>query len=354
MESFPSAKEIVPFSPRRFPPRKIRRKAFSSYLLKAHAALDEFNAAFERLPFSHSVLSSLLALESIDSLDSQKIKASLKDVLRARALPRKEDVKLNPIIHHFQALAWSMKKSAKSPFTNALICSLHKKIKRGSAHKSDIGVYRKRQNWIGPHGCSIEEAYFYPPDARKVRGLMSRLLRFSNTASKEPLLQMALVFGQLLIIHPFMDGNGRIARMMVPLFLYRKKVISFPYLFMSSYFKRHRLRYFSTLFHTTSEHRWEPWIVFFLKGVSIEAKRLKALLEAIARLYDDLQMQNISRLSVKSLHFLFQNPVFTLNSLKKAGGSKPLLSDLLRRRWIRREGAGFYSFRLLLNILSKK
>lgn len=349
MESPPSSKEIIPFSPRSFPPRKLNTRAFSAALSKAKSALEEYNAAFEQIPFSSSFLVPFLSLEAIASLDSQKIPATLKGTLRAHQFRQKKDKYLDPIVHYAHALSWSMKKCERSRFSNSFICALHKKIKTGSTHRAEIGAFRKRQNWIGPYGCTIDEAYFYPPAPKNVSPMMSKLVRYANKKTKDPLLQIALVFAQLLIIHPFMDGNGRIARMMVPLFLYRQKATSVPLLFMSDYFKRHRLRYFETLYQTTEENRWEPWIQFFMKGVAVQARKSHRLLAKIAHLHRMLPRD----LNSKMIQFLFQNPVFSLALFKKAGGTKRLLDMLIRLKWVRRDKEGYYLFSSLLKLLPK-
>lgn len=349
MESPPSSKEIIPFSPRGFPPRKLNTRAFSADLSRARLALEEYNTTLEQIPFSSSFLVPFFSLEAIASLDSQKIPATLKDVLRAHHFRQKKDQHLDPILHYVHALSWSMKKCEHSGFSNAFICALHKKIKKGSAHQAEIGVFRKKQNWIGPYGCAIDEAYFYPPAPKDVSSMMSKLVRYANTKTKDPLLQIALIFAQLLIIHPFMDGNGRVARLMVPLFLYRQKAISAPQLFMSDYFKRHRLRYFETLYQTTEENRWEPWIQFFMKGVAVQARKSQRLLAKIAHLHRMLPRD----LNSKMIHFLFQNPVFSLALFKKAGGTKRLLDMLIRLKWVRRDKEGYYLFSSLLKILPK-
>lgn len=348
MDTPPTSKEIIPFSPRSFPPRHLRRKAFSGILLKANRALKEYNQALSNIPFPFSLLSTLIILEAMDSLDSQKINASLKDLLREKIAPSKKEDKLVPIIHYAQTLSWASKNISKIPISNKLICSLHKKIKDGTAPSSEIGVYRKRQNWIGPSGCKIDEAYFYPPAQNQVYRLMQELLHYCNAKGKEPLLSLALVFSQLLIIHPFMDGNGRVARILTPLFLFRKKVISKPFFFMSSYFSRHRLRYFQNLYKTTEDNQWEAWIVFFMKGVIIESKKARRLFIKIEDLYKKISE---IKMNPRTLHFLFQQPVFLFSSFKKAGGSQQLLASLQYLKWVRKDKEGFYNFSPLLKIL---
>jgi Fic family protein len=334
MQDSSLSKTVTPFVPRAFPPRKLQRKLFSADLLKAKQALKEYSSALRDIPFLASFLSPLMTLEAMASLDARRLKITLSQ---------------NSIFHYAQALSWACKNISKTSIDEKLLCTLHKKIKQGTAHKSDLGVYRKKQNWIGPKGCTIEQAYFYPPAPKQVRPLMQEMLRYCRRKEREPLLQLALVFAQLLIIHPFMDGNGRVARILIPLFLYQKKIIPFPLLFMSSYFRRHRLRYFQSLYKTTEENQWESWIVFFMKGVTIETKRMGRSLKKIEKLYAEMRSAGVSQ---KTLQFLFQKPVFALSVFKKAGGTKQQLDTLLRLKWLTRDKKEIYVFNPLMKLFA--
>lgn len=252
------------FHPPAFPPRNLKTKTFAAALKTANRELSRFNAALLKLPKElHSIL---LLGEAISSLKPQKLK---------NELPRQ-------VFQYVHALEWAGKKMKREPLSKKLICALHRKIKQGVAPPEDLGVYRNRQNWIGPAGCSKEEAYFYPPNASEVDALMEKLFRYSEKKTSEPLVQIALIFAQLLIIHPFMDGNGRVARILIPLFLYRKQVAPYPYFFLSAYFQKHRLRYFQLLFQTTEKQRWENWIAFFLKGVIGESRKYCRLFKQLS------------------------------------------------------------------------
>jgi Fic family protein len=234
-------KQITPFKPRSFPPRNLKKRSFAPLLQKANAALTELGTSLKTI----RIPPSLLKQEAIDSIESQK--------------------KGSPGIHvqdYLAALHFASKEIIKAPFSKKMLCEIHQILKKTPAKS-----YRTRQNWIGPEGCKIDQAYFYPPAPKEVGPLMGKLIRYMRSNPEEPLLQLALIFAQLLIIHPFMDGNGRIARILVPLFLYKKKILPIPFLFLSSYFRKHRLKYFQTLFSTTDENNWEDWIVFFLEGI---------------------------------------------------------------------------------------
>jgi fido (protein-threonine AMPylation protein) len=176
-----------------------------------------------------------------------------------------------------------------------LILKLHSLIQHAlTSRKSDIGHYRNRQNWIGPEGCHKDDAYFFPPKASEVRKDLEMLFDSLDSSTKDPLLQLAEYFSLFLIIHPFMDGNGRVIRSLCGVFLKQKMILISPILLMSSYFKKNRLRYFETLYEITEFQDQTSWIKFFLNGLIESArlqykmmKKLSALYKKLLKLVDD-------------------------------------------------------------------
>ncbi len=346
----PSAKDaICPFSPKAFPPRPLKKKQLSALLKKADLALAEYAQTLSLLPHPRELLAPLAILEAIASLNSQKIKTTLKAYLLNRALPSAQTTKkLSPIEDYLKGIAWLQKH--RDPFHKKAFCTLHKIIKAATSPPRDLGKYRNRQNWIGPIHCTIEEAYFYPPAAEKVEPLMQELFDYAAKQKEEPLLQLAMIFAQLLIIHPFMDGNGRIARILIPEFLCSNKVLPSPHFYLSAYFKKHRLKYFRTLYKTTDVDNWEDWIVFFLKGVLTGSLQQKKMVTKIASLYDRMDRE-LPSLNNKTRLFLFENPLFTRAAFLKAKGTASDLETLLKVKWVRPDQRGTYSFSILTKIL---
>ncbi len=338
-------KRIVPFNPRSFPPRNLKGRSFAMLLKKAKEALREFHSTLALSPPWKQIFSSFLTIEAMDSLDSQKICAPFTDVIQGI-----NQSQIAPINDYLEALEWASHGILKIPFSKKQICKIHKIVKRSSAHQSDVGRYRNRQNWIGPVDCNIDQAYFYPPAFEKVDPLMDQLFRYLNQSKKEPLVQLALSFAQLLIIHPFMDGNGRVARILVPLFLYKKKVLPLPCLFLSGYFKIHRLQYFKTLFNTTEDEKWEDWIIFFLKGIIQSARKQNNAFIKTFSLYDDLKTK-APKLKRAPREFLFQFPIFSRTAFHKAKGTISDLNELKRLKFIKQSKNNKYIFTPLMKIL---
>jgi Fic family protein len=157
------------------------------------------------------------------------------------------------------------------PFTPAAWCKIHAIVKRDGPNPDEIGKIRTRQNWIGPEGSPIEEAYFFPPPPTEIQKHLRALERYLAMDDLDPVVQLAIGFAQFLAIHPFMDGNGRVARILVPRFAVKKKLLRHPILFLSAYIEKTRDIYIKRLFEITEENHWEEWILYFLKAVTESA-----------------------------------------------------------------------------------
>src|ERR1700722_392574 len=324
-------KKVIPFCPRPFPPRPLHKKAFAKPLEKANSLLEKYRLALMQAPSPQRLFSQLYTLEAIASMASQKVHITLEKFLTAQTP--------SPLVTHYKdALLWACKNSSKGALTKKFLCTIHKKAKNSTKSKSDLGVYRNRQNWIGPEGCEIHKAYFYPVDKAQVEGLMKQLFAYAKKKEREPLLQLALMFAQFLIIHPFMDGNGRVARILIPVFLYQKKMIPTPLLFISRYLYRHRVKYFQKLFNNTDNHQWEPWILFFLKTLTVEMNRALRQFKQIVALYDTMR-QKLPEMKVEGLFFLFEHPIFS----SEHAFTDQHLKKLIKLRFLRKKG-GTYIF----------
>lgn len=270
--------EIIPYKPRAFPPKHLKRKTIAKLLRDSKKALLELADVLQYASKDH--LFCLLKTEALHSLDSQKLGVTLKQFLQDKTnAPR-----IAQMNDYLRALEWAAKHCAKKPFSKQMLCKIHKHLKQSSSIKPELGKLRRLQNWIGPKGCTIDEAYFFPPAPKNVGPMMDQLIKYMNRTTKEPLLQLALIFAQLLIIHPFMDGNGRVARSLVPLFLYKKHLLPIPFFPVSHYFKIHKLRYFQTLYQTTESQNWTSWIAFFLKGILQASRKTKRALMKMSAL----------------------------------------------------------------------
>lgn len=137
--------------------------------------------------------------------------------------------------------------------------------------KEYLGKIRNAQNWIGPVGKGIEKAYFLPPNVEDMKRGLDNWLWWLQSNNEHQLIALAVLFAQFLILHPFMDGNGRVARLFVSMYLNEKKITPCACFFMSHYFRMHRLEYFQRLYQVSRRKSWRLWILFFFKGIVSES-----------------------------------------------------------------------------------
>ncbi len=238
----------------------------------AREALARFDEHVRKIPSAQ--LDILKWEESIASLRGQNIKTSLEEVLKFNIEKAAEENRtpiLKKIISTKKGLDFAIRWAKKNPLNIQFFCKLHAIIKQDGPNPKEIGRIRQKQNWIGPLGGSIDEGYFFPPEAKKIVPYLNSLNRYYRKKEKDPLVQIAIYFAQFLIIHPFMDGNGRVARIFIPVALKKKGLLSKPFLFLSDYFETHRLQYVQKLFYISEKGAWEDWIIFFLQGVIVSS-----------------------------------------------------------------------------------
>jgi len=246
--------------PHTLPLRALDWASFADYLWRAHDTLARYDEAYKRAKNKKGFISLIASQEARWSIESRKRRGpgTLKLALKCQ-----------------KALRIGGQMIKKRPFSISFFCELHGMVKKDEGKYT--GKIRDSQNWIGPEGKGIKEAYFIPPTVGVMKKRMENLLFFLHSEEPDPLVKLAIGFAQFLIVHPFMDGNGRVGRAMIPLFAYRSKMTSAPILYLSRYFKKNRLTYFERLYGITTHNEWEAWIEFFMKGVISESERLRGL-----------------------------------------------------------------------------
>ncbi len=345
---------IRSFEPQKLPLRRLKRSSFSRVHLQAQKTLQRFEKLLKTIPKPQLLLSSLMATEALAALESQKIHLPLEDfflLCLTRNHPKK---KLLQPIYYYTALKKAISAVHTQPLSKDFLCSIHQMVKKGAPPHIQAGDYRTRQNWIGPEGCKKEEAYFFPPSPKVMRSYMQNLLQYSTIQEKDTLTHIAILIAQLLIIHPFIDGNGRVARILIPILFCTKKALSYPLLFFSRYLKDHRSKYFHSLFDITDADKWEQWVFFFLKGIVQQGKTEYKKAETLYLLYLKFKhklAQHYPRPTF--LFYLFSHPVFSRTQFITRY-SQGLLSDLQRLKVVRPFKKGFYLFPALLRTLKNK
>ena len=227
---------------------------------------------------------------------------------------------------------------AKKPFGLNLLRDLHANLMDSVRGRTRApGEFRRTQNWVGPPGSTIETAAYVPPSPDRLMGYLDNWERYYHADQPDPLVQLALLNAQFELIHPFLDGNGRLGRLIIPLYLHEKQLLSRPMFYLSDWLERHRDAYYDHLQAlSVRTGAWNDWIVFFLQGVEEQALANVKTASSILALYEKLKVRIIevshSQWSVPLLDAMFRRPVFTSSTLnlKRPSPTRPSLANLLR------------------------
>lgn len=282
---------------------------------QAHAVLARYGALIDQIKNPKKTLTLLIWQESIASSIPPRSKLPLRKQLAFYSSQNKIMQKVADCKKAFENAM------TKETISLSLIRKTHARIqKHSSSPKKEIGHFRDRQNWIGREGCPIEKAFFYPPKAAHVLKYMKELMHYAHYKEKDPLIQLAIFFAQFLVIHPFMDGNGRVARILIPLIMKKKGLLSIPLFFMSAYFRKHRMLYFSRLYNISARNDWEGWIQFFFAGLiergKIETLKLKKIHSLYEKIYCKLLTINSKKAKIAT-ETIFEKPIFTVDEFAK-------------------------------------
>lgn len=250
---------------------------------------------------------------------------------------RREDI--FEIINYRQALKVAEEALQSKPFSLNLLKQLHLVLLNSVRGRDKArGEFRKIQNWIGPPGTPIEQAEFVPPAPEKLLEYMDNWEKYYHMERPDAIVQLAMVHAQFEIIHPFLDGNGRLGRMLIPLFLYEKKILSRPLFYLSAYLEPHRDEYIAKLRSLgQNPNSWNDWILFFLVAVQQQARINAEKARGIIDLYADLKRRVLdithSQFAVPLLDLMFEKPVFTIPDFNGKPGmpTYPMITNLLNK-----------------------
>lgn len=257
------------FVPNPLPPKLEWDNALVSLISRADIAVGTLSGLGETLPNPHLLIYPFVRREAVMSSRIEGTRSSLSDLLlfEATKIERQRDVK--EVQNYVSAMEYGLKRLNELPLSLRFIRELHSILMEGvRGEYATAGEFRQSQNWIGPPGCALNEATFIPPPVPEMQKCLNQLEKFLHTEKDLPLLvQLALVHYQFEAVHPFLDGNGRIGRLLITLFLCQRGVLTKPLLYLSAFFERHRQDYYDLLLKVSQEGAWREWIEFFLRAV---------------------------------------------------------------------------------------
>lgn len=332
---------MQPFIPETLPLSEVRINplAFLNELIDANKVIGQYQVMLKHSKINSNLLiHPLMMNEAVQSTKIEGTQVTLDEVLEVQALTRENNQDIQEVFNYSSALIEGKKLLHSIPISTRFFKTLHRVLLSNAVRGSNRspGDYRRTQNFIGPEGCTMKTATFVPPEPQIVDDCMSNLETYINDTedSTNHLVRIAIIHAQFETIHPFLDGNGRIGRILIPLYLYEKKVIDYPNIFISETLEKDKHRYYRYLNDVRFKNGWNQWITFFLQSVHTQAKMNIAFIENINTLYEkDLNhaSQLISSNNVRKIvDIMFQHPVFTAKMMTEMTG----ISDTSCRRYL--------------------
>lgn len=307
------------FVPDSLPPVLDFNNDLVSILSQADIALGKLAGAAKRLPNPHLLIRPYLRKEAVLSSKIEGTQASLSDLFEAEigAVQKTDDIK--EVNQYVKAMEYGLRRIKEFPLSLRFVRELHQILMEGvrGSHATP-GEFRTSQNWIGKPGCTLEEATFIPPPVIEMQKVLNEWEIYLHQNQKFPaLIDSAILHYQFEAIHPFLDGNGRIGRLLITLLLVHKEVLSLPLLYLSAFFEKYRNEYYECLMRVSTNGQWNDWLTFFLRGVREQATEALTNADKILALKEEynelIKQRHLSTTVSRTLDLLFQNPYITIS-----------------------------------------
>lgn len=314
---------MSPYIPNALPLTDLDFRRLLPLVGQANAGLARYDGLLQGIPNPALMLSPLTTQEAVLSSKIEGTQATVDEVLEQEAGLLKQGEKYEDIqeISNYRRALYSAREHLKDyPIRLGFVRELHR-ILMNSVRGQDKtpGEFRLEQNWSGKHGCTMEQASFVPPNPLQLPDHLQAWERYLDSNDVDFLLQTAVVHAQFELLHPFKDGNGRIGRILIPLFLYQKRALSQPMFYLSEYLESHREEYYQRLKGISGEGDWNGWIVFFLQAIITQAGQNSIRVTAIQALYEEMklaiQAATHSQYTVHVLDAIFSKPIFRSSDL---------------------------------------
>jgi len=333
---------MKPFTPQTLPIEDVEWEPLIPLIGPANRALAQYDGVLYSLPNPEVLLSPLTTQEAVLSSRIEGTQATLGEVLKFEAGEEPQQESKRQDIHEIMNYRWALQTGERDlstrPFNLNLLLKLHSQLLDSVRGLNKArGQFRKTQNWIGPQGSTIEQAFFVPPKPDLLPQALDNWEKYYHMDRPDALVQLAVVHAQFEILHPFLDGNGRLGRLIIPLYLFEKRILSRPMLYLSAYLDEHRDEYISRLRGIgKSSKSWNQWITFFLTALTEQAKANHTKARQVLDLYEQLKERVIhkthSQFAVPLLDKIFQRPIFQSTHLDGPNmPSRPMINSLLNQ-----------------------
>ena len=287
-------------------------------LVKANKQLALLEGISIRIPNIHLFISMYVRKEALMSSQIEGTQATLEDVLDPY-LEENTNRPVGDVINYIKATDFAINRLKELPLCNRLIKEAHKVLLSGvRGQNKNPGEFRHSQNWIGAAGCNLQNARYIPPSVEDMIQAMSDLEKYINGDDElDVLIRAGLIHYQFETIHPFLDGNGRIGRLLITLFLMENKVLSTPALYISYFLKKNRIEYYDRMNEVRSKGNYEQWIKFFLEAVYESAKDAIETIDKLTSLHDNyyIKIDGLGRKAKNAMRvfeYLESNPIIEI------------------------------------------
>ena len=334
------------FIPAPLPPPIAWDGALAGALSRADLAIGRLAGEGRRFPNPHLFIRSFVRREAVLSSRIEGTRTTLEELLAAEAGatggPGSAD--LREVANYVAALEYGLDRLETLPLSLRLIREIHERLMRGvRGDTATPGEFRRSQNWIGPPGCGPNDASYVPPPADELAACLDALEQFLHDDELPPLIHAGLAHAQFEAVHPFLDGNGRVGRLLITLLLVDRGILPSPILYLSAYFEATREAYYAHLRAATENGAWEEWLIYFLRGVRSQADDALARIGHIDTLFEswleDLSGVLSGRME-EVLGLFVESPFWTVGEIGKRLG---VAYTTARRAVERLEDAGIAS-----------
>ena len=286
-------------------------------LSSADRAIGRLAGEGRRLPNPHILIRPFVRREAVLSSRIEGTQSTLGELLatEAGAAVERSPEDLREVGNYVAALEYGLERIETLPVSLRLVRELHERLMRDvRGEVATPGEFRRSQNWIGPPGSTLNGATYVPPPPSELMPCLDAWERFLHDESLPPLVHAAIAHSQFEAIHPFLDGNGRVGRLLITLLLVTRGVIPSPLLYLSAWFEATREEYYARLLGVTARGEWEEWLTYFLRGVALQSEDAVDRIERLDYLLSGWKRElasGRSRLPERALDLFAENPFWT-------------------------------------------
>ena len=281
------------FRPSPLPPELELNSDLIRLLVAANRVLAILNTAASLIPDTNLFVSMYVRKEALMTSQIEGTQCTLDDILDPD-LDANTNLDVSDVVNYISAANYAIQRLHTLPLCNRLLRETHERLMEGvRGQEKNPGEFRRSQNWIGPSGSTLKNARYIPPNVDDMTAAMSDLEKYINESEEyDPLVRCALIHYQFETIHPFLDGNGRIGRLLILLYLMQQGLLDHPVLYVSYFLKKNRIEYYDRISEVRRSGNYEQWVRFFLEAVQSAAEDA---LDSIQRL-SSLHERNLSLL----------------------------------------------------------